>query len=93
MPHVAACGSFKMEKLNQLVSRLQRIAKKNDDAFRYRIDIKPGCNGGVVFLEFVAEETADGHCFTSGSGTTIDAAVDIADAEIKNALGEWGYEE
>jgi dsRNA-specific ribonuclease len=77
--------------VQDLINRLQAIAKKNKDEFKYSIDLLP--KGKEITYSFKAEETADGHCFTSGYGATIDEAVAAAAEYIERALEQWGYKD
>lgn len=77
-----------MNKIDQIIQRLEAIAKLNGDSFRYSIEIRPGKTIGYL-LE--CKEEADGHVFVDGSGATIEAAVDNAGLSIPAALKEWGY--
>lgn len=76
--------------LDQLVMRLERIAKKNDDRFRYKVTIEPN-RKGIVYL-FYCEEMADGHTLLCGSGVTIDEAVKQAWDGIESSCEEWSYD-
>ena len=76
--------------LDSLVMRLERVAKANDDDFRYKITVEPNRKGIVYF--FVCEEKADGHTLLTGCGTTIDEAVKQSWNDIESSCEEWGYE-
>lgn len=80
-----------MKELDDLIERLDKIAKKNEDEFRYRIDISKTRAG--LRYSFGCSETADGHTFTSGVGADIAAAVKDANDSIPEALEQWGYGE
>lgn len=77
------------ERVNDLVKQLNTIAKRNHDAFQYSVEL----SGFPVRFRFVAIEKADGHEFVDGSGTTLDDAVISAEASIKDACEQWGYEQ
>lgn len=76
------------ESIEALVKRLNAIAKRNHDSFKYRIELR----GWPIKYHFIAEETADNHEFVNGYGSTIDDAVIDADNQIENACREWCYE-
>lgn len=76
--------------LEQLVMRLERIAKKNNDRFRYKVTIEPN-RKGIVYL-FYCEETAERHTLLCGSGVTIDEAVKQAWESIESACEKWNYD-
>jgi hypothetical protein len=77
-------------RCTDLVMRLERIAKKNDDRFRYKVTIEPN-RRGVVYL-FYCEETADSHTLICGSGVTINEAVKQAWDSIESFCEEWSYD-
>jgi len=79
-------------RIDQLVQRLGRIAKKNKDEFKYRVDIQLGRSGALVY-SFVVTETADGHEFLTAQGVTVEGAVEQAFKEIDESCETWGYEE
>lgn len=76
--------------LDALVRRLDRIAKKNNDRFRYEIEINP-TRSGITYI-FNCVETADGHTLICGTGVTIDEAVKQAWDSIEESCQEWDYE-
>jgi len=78
--------------MEQLIHRLEAIAKKNRDEFRYRIELDV-LRDGKVRYNFIAEETADGHCLVGGSGMTIEEAVADTNAKIPEYIKSWGYKE
>lgn len=78
--------------LTRLVRRLMEIARKNNDEFRFRIEIDaPRQPQGPLSFNFVCEETADSHTLLNGRGPSIEAAVEAAEADIKDACKSWGY--
>ena len=79
-----------IEALNQLIERLQRIAVKNHDEFRYKIEITPRRVGGTDY-RFICQENAEGHAFLIGTGYTIDLAVADANNSVLGACEDWGY--
>lgn len=79
-----------MNTLETLIEKLQAIAEKNDDEFQYRIDITKTRTG--LNLVFVCEETADGHVFLSGRGTSVEEAVAHAAKGVDSSVEEWSYE-
>jgi hypothetical protein len=79
-------------QLETLIRRLDRIAKANDDEFVYNVKVETVKPNGLLYRLEITEK-AEGHCFTSGMGKTIEAAVDDAEEAIEGALTEWGYEE
>lgn len=85
------CMELFVEKMiRDLVGRLDKIAKKNRDTFRYRMEIH---NVNNIRYRFIAEETAERHEFTSGYGFTIQEAVKAAEDGIPEALKQWGYKD
>ena len=78
-------------KIQKLVDRLEKIAKKNKDRFRYRIDIEPSFR--ATTYTFVCSEMADGHDFCSGFGADIETAINNADKDVENCCDAWGYKE
>lgn len=76
--------------LDALVRRLDRIAKKNSDRFRYKIEINP-TRAGIAYI-FNCEETADGHTLVCGSGVTIEEAAKQAWDRIEESCQEWDYD-
>lgn len=79
--------------LQDLIERLEKIAKKNKDKFKYQIDINFLPRDKKIVYTFNCIETADDHSFTTGSGDTIEEAVEDAISDIKSALESWGYKE
>jgi hypothetical protein len=79
-------------EIQKLIERLQRIARKNEDEFRYSIDIEPPRRGVIVFV-FNVTERADGHSFIAAEADTLEKLIANAEAQIPSALEEWGYEE
>jgi hypothetical protein len=79
-----------MEALNDLINKLERIAVRNKDKFRYRIEIDISTSKKISF-HFISEETADNHCFVDGVGETIEKAVEDAAGSIKDVCESWGY--
>lgn len=75
--------------LEKLVARLERVARKNEDEFRYyiRLDVW----NGNVSPSFVCEETALKHTFLSRKGATIEEVVNLAWGDIAPACEAWGY--
>ena len=88
-----------MKELEELIRRLDRIAKTNNDEFRYRIDVH-ALRGPGIHIQFIAIEKADGHTFVEGFGDTqtvddnglLDAVKD-ADSGIEDSCKEWGYKD
>lgn len=78
-------------KLEQLIGRLQEIARKNDDEFSYNVEIVPTRAIGFTF-NFLCVETADSHIFVGGSGPDLEIAVEAAGKTVTRACREWGYE-
>lgn len=81
-----------MTNIEQLVWKLEAIAKLNDDEFRYRIDLNLSRGRTKLGFGFVCEEAAEGHTFLESHGLTIEAAILDAVASIKSAVEDWGYE-
>ena len=92
-----------MKFCEDLIRRLDRIAKKNKDEFRYVFKVRPLRGHGIV-VDFEAAETTEGHVFVSGRGETESIPVEhnlsvaceeaIQDAlnSIEESCKEWGYE-
>lgn len=77
--------------LDGLIDWLQRIAQKNNDEFRYKIEIRCPRSGGKQFT-FVCQETVEGHVFLESSGDDLDAVVKHAIQEVPECCEDWGYE-
>lgn len=77
-----------MKKLENLIFRLQHIARRNRDTFKYQIDIEAVY---VLHFTFRAIETVDKHLFLSGVGETLDEALDDAEKQIDGACAAWDY--
>lgn len=77
-----------VKKLENLIFRLQHIARRNDDAFSYRIEIEAIY---VLHFTFKVVETVDHHLFLSGIGETLDEALDDAERGIDEACAAWDY--
>lgn len=82
-----------MKKIEDLVRRLEAIAKKNNDKFRYCIKITANLRRPGLLYEFIAEETADGHTMFYGQGATIEAACDDANTRVYDDCRGWDYKE
>ena len=80
-----------MKELENLVARLEAIAKKNKDKFGYSIMVYPNRLGLLLYCLEV-KELADGHIFVGGDGPTIELAVAAADNAIVESCESWGYE-
>ena len=78
--------------LEQLIARLEAIAKKNDDEFDYDIGVDPGPAGGIRLM-FSCTEQADHHAFVNGWGDNIEEMVEDAIVGIPSSLQSWGYAE
>jgi hypothetical protein len=76
--------------MENLLKKLDNIAQKNGDEFRYNIGIR--LIKGKPYFEFSAEETTDQHCFVGGSGSSIEEAVQEAENNIESSCESWGYE-
>lgn len=76
--------------IETLITWLEKIAKKNDDSFYYRINIQPTKQG----LEFTFEcrESADNHEFVGGMGDSIEEAIANAVLGIAESCEDWDYE-
>lgn len=79
------------QKLLVLIGRLNRIATKNRDEFQYRISIERFRD--TLKFNFICEEKAEGHEFTSGFGSTIEESITKAEEGIPEALKQWGYKD
>ena len=80
-----------MKTILENLTELQRIAKKNDDEFKYSADIDLRRDG--LWITFTAAETADRHAFVSGYGRTLEEAVNNACEDIKDACESWDYKQ
>jgi hypothetical protein len=85
-------------KIQELIKRLEAIAKKNGDEFEYRIRLEPPPRQGLsgrkaLVYRFEAIETADHHAFLDGFGNSIAEAVEAAENGVSEACKHWGYEE
>lgn len=80
-----------MNAIETLVAKLQAIAKKNGDEFSFTVEVSNSKNTGFRYY-FKCLETADGHTFTCGAGSTIEEACAEADSEIAEACRAWDYE-
>ena len=81
-----------MEKLIKLIQRLEAVAKKNDDEFEYNISIKPRFRTNRLQFIFEVREKPDNHVILSGNGFSLDAAIDMAEADLPSSMREFGYE-
>lgn len=72
-----------------LVERLERIARANNDHFKYCIKIS--MLPKRIRYGFVCEETADDHTFIYGTGDTIEDASRVAENTIAESCQQWGY--
>lgn len=77
-------------KVQDIITRLENIAKENSDAFTYVIHIKPS---NPIEYVFVAEEMSERHHFISGRGNTIEDALDDANKRISDRCKGWNYRE
>ena len=77
--------------VERLVAQLERIAEKNDETFRYSIDVEPRRNQPCRYT-FNCRESADRHEFVSAAGDSIEEAVAKAQSQIERACKDWGYE-
>jgi hypothetical protein len=80
------------DKIIRLTSRLDAIAAKNDDEFRYIVEIIPRNVKNFRFV-FEAEEIMDRHILVRGTGESIEIALEKAEKQIPNFLKSWKYEE
>ncbi len=78
-----------IEAMHRLVTRLERIAKLNNDEFTYKVEVR--AEHGALSYCFVCEERAEKHAFVSGSGSTILDALDNAALTISGACHAWNY--
>lgn len=76
--------------LETLITRLEEIAKKNDDKFIYRIDIRTSRFGRMEY-HFVAQEEADRHEFAGGSGSNLEVMAGNVLVDLPAACSCWGY--
>lgn len=80
-----------MKQIEELVSRLEKIANQNGDRFYYYVSVEATRVG--ISYEFLANEKSDGHCFVSGRGITIEIAIKNATDNIAASLVDWNYSE
>ncbi len=73
--------------MKELIEHLQRIAKINNDSFKYHIDIFPYKNPK---FEFVAEEDSDNHIFLSTEIKNLEN-VTISKEDLVDACNSWNY--
>lgn len=76
-----------MDELHKLIERLDNIAKKNDEKFIYRIEIK-STEKGILFT-FVCEKTD--HVFIEGCKWGLPGCIDDAKKDIPRALNLWNF--
>lgn len=81
------------QKIEKLVGRLQKIAKKNNDEFKYVITFLPGIAHRKKFYMFECREREDNHVIIDGYGSTIGEAVRSAEKGVEDACARWNYEE
>lgn len=74
------------DDMKAIIERLERIAKKNKDEFRYRIDVELRRDGSLRF-HFDATEKADGHTFVDGIAPTADEAAANAATGCPRIMG------
>lgn len=79
--------------MDALVARCERIAKANNDEFRYIIEVAFNPQTKKCGYDLMVEESSEGHLFTEGIAMTLQAAVEIAQDGIPEALEAWGYKE
>lgn len=77
--------------IETLILKLEEIAGKNGDSFRYGIGVEVTRRG--ISYSFVCSEKADGHEFLTGSGSSVFEAVEDAMKDLPQALKSWGYKE
>lgn len=85
-------------KLENLIERLDKIAKKYGDEFKYQIDIENLANGlcYTFVCKFMCEDTygkVEGNTFFYGDGKTIDDAIEAANNNVENACKKFKYVE
>lgn len=80
------------EKLKLVVQRLARVARKNKDEFKFKVEVGLTRAGGLLY-RFVSQETAEGHEFCTAQGLTIDDAAEAAMADIGECCKAWGYKD
>jgi hypothetical protein len=75
-----------------LIKRLENIAKRNRDEFRYRMEFEINKRGELEYW-FTAVETADDHTFVEGVGSSIVETISNAMGNITDACSNWNYTE
>jgi hypothetical protein len=75
--------------MKALIEKLEKIAKKNKDEFKYNMEIT--LVRGSINFHFECIETADNHTFVDGFGYTIEEALKNTENSINDALELWGY--
>ncbi len=73
------------KKIQELITKLSAIARKNGDRFRFRIELAANT------YSFVCKEHTDGHEFIRCTAGDLFACVHAALAEIPNACKTWDY--
>lgn len=81
-----------LQDMEALIKRLNAIAKKNHDEFKYYIELDVLRDGKIRYT-FCADETADGHAIAGGAGTTIEEAVSKTNENIPEFIKARGYKE
>lgn len=80
-----------MNELSELIQKLEGIATKNGDDFRYCIDVTIRHHQPHSYI-FRSIETVDGHDFLTGEGFSIESAVAAASSDLESTCEEWGYD-
>ncbi len=79
-----------MNNLNTLITKLEKVSRKNDDEFEYSIKIDAR-NINKLTFSFEATETADGHTILAGSGATVEDAALDALGNFEQDMTAFGY--
>jgi hypothetical protein len=77
-------------KLNELILRLERIARANKTEFVYEIGLTPLPDGSVL-SRFICQQVDGAYEFLEADGSTVDQAVEIATMEVYSTCDDWGY--
>jgi hypothetical protein len=78
--------------MKKLLQQLDRIAKANNDEFKYSAELRYNKKLDSVIIEFMASERADQHEFVSGMGESFDEiAESISEELLKEACDYWSY--
>jgi hypothetical protein len=75
--------------MKEVLNRLQRIAKANNDKFGFKIELI--ANAKTVFYQFECFEQYEDHTFIFIETETFEEIPLLIEAEIEDACKEWNY--